>query len=82
MIVYGDPIDIDSLRLRNEFLSMPGLTVTLSQAARLVGVRLEHAREMLGELEHDGFLVCDEKGAYHLAAVLFAHTVEQTSGDK
>jgi hypothetical protein len=77
MIVLGGPVDLDTLRLRSEFLSMPGLTITRPQVARLLGVRLEHARAMLDELEHEGFLVCDEDGDYRRAAVVFARELER-----
>lgn len=65
MIVIGTPIERDMLRLRNEFLEMPGLAFTVPQAARLFGVRLDHAAEMLDALEHEGFLTRDEHGTYH-----------------
>jgi hypothetical protein len=58
------PIDRDSLRLRSEFLELPGLSVTVPQAARLFGVRLERAAQMLEQLEDEGFLHRDARGAY------------------
>jgi hypothetical protein len=64
MIALAEPTDLDTLRLRNEFLEMPGLSVTIPQAARLFGVRHDRAREMLGALEHEGFLIHDAHGAY------------------
>ena len=65
MIVLEDtPIDRDSLRLRNEFLEMPGLSVTVPQTARLFGVRLDHAIDMLERLEREGFLMRDPDGAF------------------
>jgi hypothetical protein len=81
MIVLGDPVDLDTLRLRNEFLSMPGLCITTAQTARLLGVRLDHARAMLDELEHEGFLICDAKGEYRRAAVVFARSLEHVHGN-
>jgi hypothetical protein len=62
------PIDQDSLRLRGEFLEMPGLTVNVPQAARLFGIRLDHAAMMLDLLVLEGFLVHDEHGQYHRPA--------------
>jgi DNA-binding IclR family transcriptional regulator len=79
MILNGDPVDLDSLRLRNEFLSLPGLAVTLGQTARLLSVRLDHARRLLTDLQHEGFLVCDDKGEYRRASVVFARDLEQAS---
>jgi hypothetical protein len=65
MIALAEPTDLDTLRLRNEFLEMPGLTVTIPQAARLFGVRRDRAADMLDALEHEGFLIHDKHGAYH-----------------
>ena len=67
MIALSEPTDRDTLRLRSEFLSMPGLSVTVHQTARLVGVRLEHARDMLDLLERERFLVRDADGMYRRA---------------
>jgi DNA-binding IclR family transcriptional regulator len=64
MIALAEPTDLDTLRLRNEFLEMPGLSVTIPQAARLFGVRQDRAATMLGTLEHEGFLRHDKDGAY------------------
>lgn len=65
MVVTGaPPTDRDTLRLRHEFLEMPGLVVTVPQAARLFGVRLDHAADMLESLEHEGFLTRDARGSY------------------
>jgi hypothetical protein len=70
MIALAEPTDLDTLRLRNEFLEMPGLTVTIPQAARLFGVRRDRAADMLDALEHEGFLIHDQHGAYHRTHVL------------
>ena len=63
-VLEAIPIDRDALRLRNEFLELPGLAVSVPQAARLFGVRLERAERMLAQLEEEGFLRRDESGAY------------------
>jgi DNA-binding IclR family transcriptional regulator len=68
MIVPGDPIDQDALRIRNEFLEMPGLIVNVPQVARLLGVRSEHAGAILETLEREHFLAQTANGAYHLAS--------------
>lgn len=65
MLELADPIDLDTLRLRSEFLEMPGLTLTVAQAARLVGVRASRATEILNLLAEEGFLVRNGLGAYH-----------------
>ena len=62
MIAPAEPIDLDTLRLRSEFLDMPGLTITVAQAARLAGVRAARAAEILDLLADEGFLARDEQG--------------------
>jgi predicted transcriptional regulator of viral defense system len=69
MIVLADPIDLDTLRLREEFVSMPGLSVTAAQAARLLSVRLDHARDILGTLERERFLTRAADGVYRRSIV-------------
>jgi len=56
MVEYAPSIDADQLRLRHEFLSMPGLVLTVAQTARLLGVRRVAAEQLLVSLEADGFL--------------------------
>jgi hypothetical protein len=46
-------------RVRNEFVEMPGLVVTDTQAMRLFGLDLESCREVLAELVTAGFLATD-----------------------
>lgn len=64
MIVTAAPIDADLLRLRHEFLCMPGLCLSVPQAARLIGVRLEHATNILTTLEAEGFLMQMADGTF------------------
>ena len=69
MTVIADvPIERDALRLRSEFLEMPGLIITVPQAARLFGMRQDHAADILSLLEREGFLTHDGVGGYHRAA--------------
>jgi hypothetical protein len=56
MIEHATSIDADQLRLRHEFLAMPGLVLTVAQTARLLGVRRVTAEQLLVSLEADGFL--------------------------
>lgn len=69
MSTVAAPVDADQLRLRHEFLVMPGLALTIAQAARLVGVRHDHAEHLLESLEDDGFLIRLPCGRYHRADV-------------
>ena len=68
MIAVAAPIEADVLRLRHEFLSMPALTLTVPQVARMLGVRTEYAAELLTALTQDRLLMRAETGAYHRAS--------------
>ena len=72
MLVLADAIDLDALHLRSEFLDMPGLVINDSQVARLLGVPIPHAIELLDSLEKEGFLMCGPTGAYRRASPSFA----------
>jgi len=67
MIATAEPIDLDALRLRNEFLEMPGLTINVPQVARMLGVRSEHASALLESLAHEQFLTQTANGTYRRA---------------
>ena len=43
-------------RVRGEFLDMPGMRLTLAQAQRLFGLRVDICERILLELVRDGFL--------------------------
>jgi hypothetical protein len=62
MITFDQPIDQDALRLRREFLEMPGLNLTVAQVARLLDLRLDRVAAMLEVLEDERFLVRSENG--------------------
>lgn len=64
MIAVSAPVDADVLRLRGEFLAMPGLCLTVAQTARLLTIREPRAREMLDTLVDEGFLVHTVSGLY------------------
>lgn len=66
----ADAFDTDKARLRDEFLSMPALCLTVAQAARLVNVSVLGANLLLAGLEHDGFLIRTPNGRYRLAEPL------------
>lgn len=51
-------------RMRAEFVEMPGLTLTLSQAARLWCLTAPQAKAALTELVDGGVLMRDPKGVY------------------
>jgi predicted transcriptional regulator of viral defense system len=64
MVTLSAPVDADLLRLRNEFVAMPGLCLTARQTARLLSVRETKARELLDELVAEGWLVRHLSGLY------------------
>jgi predicted transcriptional regulator of viral defense system len=64
MIAIAEPVDANQLRLRHEFLSMPGLVLTTTQVARLLGVRTRDAEELLASLEEEGFLMRTAAGMF------------------
>ena len=65
MIAAAAPIEADALRLRHEFLSVPTLSLTVQQVARLLGVRTVHAAELLASLERERLLTrAADTGAY------------------
>jgi hypothetical protein len=67
MIVAANPTDLDALRLRNEFLEMPGLTISVPQVARILGLRSEHAAAILEALASEKFLTKTSTGSYQRA---------------
>jgi hypothetical protein len=72
MIVAALPTDQDALRLRSEFLDLPGLTLSVPQVARMLGLRSEHAAAILDTLVSEQFLTATPAGSYH-RAVTIAH---------
>ena len=68
MIVAAAPTELDSLRLRNEFLEMPGLRISVLQVARMLGLRSEHAAAILETLTSERFLTQTQAGLYHRAS--------------
>ncbi len=72
-ITGGDRIGLDSSgpmrsdvvqRIQGEYMEMPGLKLTLPQAARLFGVSTHESQRVLSELMACGFLRRDQNGAY------------------
>lgn len=55
-------------RVRGEFNEMPGLILTIPQAARLWGVTTPEAQDVLAELVHGGFLARNPRGLYRRRA--------------
>ena len=61
----SDPrVSSDVARIRSEYLEMPGLVLTLPQAARLWGLSVSRSALLLSMLVETGFLICDKKTVY------------------
>ena len=56
----------DMARIRNEYVEMPGLVLTLPQAARLWSLSESRSQLLLSLLVEAGFLICDKKTVYRL----------------
>lgn len=68
MIALADAIDADVLRIRHEFLEMPGLVLTIAQTARLYALSTAHANALLETLREEGFLLGGSNGGYRRSA--------------
>jgi DNA-binding IclR family transcriptional regulator len=64
--IMADRFDSESARLRQEFLSMPALCLTVEQVARLLGVPVVEASQLLAALERDGVLMRTPSKRYRL----------------
>lgn len=51
-------------RMRAEYVDMPGLNLSVPQAARLWGVSVGHAERLLSEMVDERFLERDTTGLY------------------
>ena len=56
MVLVAASIERDRLRLRDEFMALPGLALTPKQVARLLSVREPQARNLLDQLTDERFL--------------------------
>ena len=63
-MIAAAPIEGDFLRLREEFVSMPGLRLNVLQVARLLSVDRECAAYLLERLEAEGLLMRTGSGVY------------------
>lgn len=64
MITVAEPIDADALRIRHEFLSLPGLRASVDSCAALLGIPQRHAVVILESLVREGFLCRTSGGEY------------------
>ena len=56
-----------TLRVRAEYIEMPGLHLTMLQAARLFGVAPNVAHAVLDNLVRASVLTCSDRGTYSLS---------------
>jgi hypothetical protein len=66
-LVSGEPsVSLSSVvdRIRAEYLEMPGLALTVAQAARFWGLNAPALEQLLSILVDSGFLRRDKNGAY------------------
>jgi hypothetical protein len=66
MVLESEPVGLGVLvrRIQAEYLEMPGLTLTPSQAARLWNLNARQSEVLLAELVDRQFLMRDQHGAY------------------
>jgi hypothetical protein len=65
--VLAQAIPALTLRVRAEYVEMPGLRLTLLQAARLFGVPPHVAHAVLDDLVRASVLTCSDRGTYSLS---------------
>ena len=68
MITVADPLDLDVLRIRHEFLTVPDLRVSPQEVAALLAVSRHHAAAMLDDLVAEQFLSRNADGLYSRTA--------------
>ena len=64
MITIAEPIDLDSLRIRHEFLVVPDLHLSAATAAAALQVSQRHAIVVLEALVVERFLIRLADGRY------------------
>jgi response regulator of citrate/malate metabolism len=64
MITLAEPIDLDTLRIRHEFISVPDLRASVDQVAASFQIAPRHARNALESLVVEGFLEHTLEGHY------------------
>lgn len=74
MITLADPLDLDVLRIRHEYLIVPDRRLSPDAVASLLHVSRHHATAMLDALVSEQFLFRTADGAYSRAQ---CHDVER-----
>jgi len=63
-----EPLPALAARVRAEYLEMPGLSLTVTQAARFWNLEPALCQHVLERLAHGGFLATTPRGSYRRAA--------------
>ena len=64
MIALAEPIDLDTLRIRHEFISSPALAASIEAVAARFHIGSHHARAALESMVVEGFLERTLEGRY------------------
>jgi hypothetical protein len=64
MITLAEPIDLDTLRIRHEFISSPAFSASVEAVAKRFQIASRHARTALESLVVEGFLERTLEGQY------------------
>jgi len=64
MIALAEPIDLDTLRIRHEFISSPALAASIEGVAARFQIGSQHARVALESMVVEGFLERTREGRY------------------
>jgi hypothetical protein len=64
MIALAEPIDLDTLRIRHEFISSPAFTASIEGVAARFQIGSHHARVALESMVVEGFLERTLEGRY------------------
>lgn len=71
-IIAALPMERDVLRLRDEFMCLPGLCLSARQVARMLTLDLRCAEQVLERLEAEGLVTRTSRGIYRRSAPLMA----------
>ena len=63
-MTLAEPLDLDALRIRHEFLSVPDLKLSPDQVVSLLNVSRHHALALLETLVVEQFLTRQPDGGY------------------
>ncbi len=77
MITFAEPTDLDTLRIRHEFLAAPALHASVDHVAALLAATPRHARTALESLVVEGFLERAADGLYSRSRAVLSTGLER-----